>query len=606
MFNAVAALHPGASPSQAAAEGTARARFAPDTGMTTMAIFGNNGPIEIGVQPLREALTGDVRTPLVVLLAAVLLLLLTATANVASLQLARATARAREMAIRTALGARISRITRQLIVENLLLGAAAGTAGLALAWWLQRSLPALLPADFPRAEALGMDATVVSFAIAATVGVSLSCGLMPALHAGKLRLTGTLAEDSTAALGAGGRSRTSRTRLIVLSAQVAMTCVLVIGASLLGRSFVALLNAERGFDSADVLSALVVMPQPLYPQPERRFAIVSSVLARLDRTAGITGGAFTSEMPLNSGGSSSAFTLRSPSTDGGLIHVQASPRIVSPQYFSVLKIRVLAGRTFSAADTETAQPVVVVNETFSKRYLGGSPLGAKLPIVAYGQRDNSVEATVIGVVDDVRYVTSRERVQPELYYSFRQMDYKLPVQAVTFLVRAEATTAAAAGAVRSAVREADGQLVADLVLPLQQRLLSTLARPRLYAVVVGGFSAFALIIAIVGLVGALSYSVSQRLRELAIRSALGARRGQLLLLVLRQGLIVTACGVIAGSLASVWLMRSLATQLYGVQVHDLATFVATPVLLLAVGVLASLIPAHRAANTDPVQLLRQG
>jgi predicted permease len=493
-----------------------------------------------------------------------------------------------------------------LLVENLLIGAAGGAAGLTLAWWLQRSLPALLPADFPRGDALGMDPTVVTFAAAATVGVSLTCGLLPALQARKSRLTGALAEDRTATLGGSVLSRTARARLIVMSAQVAVACVLVIGASLLGRSFLALLNAERGFDPAGVLSALVVMPQPLYPEPQRRFAIVSNVLGRLEQTTGITRAAFTSEMPLTSGGSSSAFTLRSPSTDGGVIHVQASPRIVSPQYFSALEIRVLAGRTFYESDTERSQPVVVVNETFAKRYLGGSPLGARLPIVAYGPRETPVEATVIGVVDDVRYVTSRERVQPELYYSFRQMDYQLPVQAVTFLVRATGATAPAAAAIRSAVREADGQLVADLVVPLQQRLVSTLARPRLYAVVLGGFAAFALIIAVVGLVGVLSYSVSQRMRELAIRSALGARPRELLLLVLRQGLLVTGCGLVAGLLASVWLMRLLATQLYGVRVHDAVTFVTTPVLLLVVGVLASLLPARRAANTDPVRILREG
>jgi putative ABC transport system permease protein len=606
MFNAIASRRASVTASQAAAEGTARARFAPDTGMTTMAIFGNNGPIEIVAQPLREALTADVRRPLVVLLAAVVLLLLTATANVASLQLARATVRSREMAIRSALGARVSRITRQLLVENLLLGSAGGGLGLTLAWWLQRSMPALLPSDFPRTDALGMDATVVVFAIAVTVGISLACGLTPALQVRKLRLTGTLADDGTAPVGAGLRSRTARTRLIVMSAQVAIACVLLIGGSLLGRSFFALVNAERGFDPADRLSALVVMPQPLYPQPERRFAIVSDVLGRLESTAGITAAAFTSEMPLTSGGSSSAFTLRSPSADGGVVRVQASPRIVSPHYFSTLGIRVLAGRTFADSDTERSQPVVVVNETFAKRYLGSTPIGAMLPIVAYGQRETPVEATVVGVVDDVRYVMSRERVQPELYYSFRQMDHKLPVQAVSFVVRAAGATAQAAAAIRSAVRQADGQLVADLVLPLEQRLLSTLARPRLYAVVLGGFALFALVIAVVGLVGVLSYSVSQRLRELAIRSALGAKRSQLLLLILRQGLMVIASGVAVGLMTSMWLMRLLATQLYGIQAHDVATFVATSILLLVVGVLASLIPARRAADADPVRLLRRG
>jgi putative ABC transport system permease protein len=607
MFSSIAALRPGVTAAQAAAEGTARARFAADTGMTTMAIFGNNGPIAIVAQPLRDALTADVRRPLVVLLVAVTLLLLTATANVASLQLARTTMRGREMAIRAALGAGSARVTRQLLVENLLLGAAGGAFGLTLAAWLQAVLPALLPTDFPRADALGIDTTVVAFAAAATVGTSILFGLVPALKIRKLSLSDALAEDGTAPVGARVRSRTARARMIIMTAQVAIACVLLVGASLLGRSFLALLHADRGLDLTHVISALLAMPQPLYPQAERRFAIVSDVLNRLNSGRGMAHAAFTSEMPLNAGGSSSAFDLKSPFGDGGMIKVQASPRIVSPLYFSVLGIRVVAGRTFSEADIETSQPVVVVNQTFAKRYLGNSPLGSKLPLIAYAPpTGNQTDTTVIGVVDDVRYIASTERVQPEIYYSFRQMGYSLPVQTVTLLVRTTGATGPAAGAIRSAVREADSRLVADLVMPLEQRLLTTLARPRLYAVLLGGFAASAMVIASVGLIGVLSYAVSQRARELAIRSALGAPRRELLSLVLRQGLAVTVSGVVAGLLASFWLTRLLATELYGVEPHDALTFVATPAFLLIVGGFASLMPARRAAAIDPQRVLRQG
>jgi putative ABC transport system permease protein len=607
MFSAIALLRPGVSASQAAAEGTARARFSADTGMTTMAIFGNNGPIEIVTKPLRDALTADVRRPLVVLLAAVALLLLTATANIASLQLARTAARRREIGIRAALGAAAGRVTRQLLVENLLLGAMGGAGGLALAWWFQRSMPALLPADFPRVDALGIDATVVAFASAVTVGTSILFGLIPALRVRRLNLTDALAEDGTSPVGGGARSRTARARMVIMAAQVAIACMLLVGASLLGRSFLALLSADRGFDPTDVLSALLVMPQPLYPQPERRFAIVSSVLDRLERTPGIADAAFTSELPLTPGGSSSALTLKSPLAEGGIVRVQASPRIVSPRYFSVLGIRTFAGRTFSDADTETSQPVVVVNQTFARRYLGTSPLGAQVPLVAYNRPDaDQVICAVIGVVDDVRYVSSSERQQPEMYYSFRQMGNRLPVQTVTLLARTTLDTRSAAAAIRSAVREADNRLVADVVTPLEQRLLATLARPRLYAVLLGGFAIFAIVIAAVGLIGVLSYTVSQRSRELAIRSALGAARFQLLALILRQGLGVTIIGLVAGLLASVWVTGLLSTQLYGIQPHDAVTFISTALVVLVVGALASMVPARRAANTDPMRVLRQG
>ena len=607
MFNAIATLRPGVSPDQSAAEGTARARFAPDTGMTTMAIFGSNGPIEIAATSLREAVTGDVRRPLIVLLAAVGLMLLTATANIASLQLARTATRTREMAIRAALGAATHRVARQLLVEHLLLGAVGGAAGLALAWWCQRSAPALLPADFPRLDALGMNATVVIFAGAVTLGTSVLVGMIPAARVRVINLTGALAEDGTAPVGGGIRSRIARTRLAVMTAQVAIACVLLVGASLLTRSFFALLNANRGFDPANVLSSLVVMPQPLYPQPERRFEIVRDVLERLARVPEIRHVAFTSEMPLTPGGSSSAFSLKSPLADGGVVRVQASPRIVSDQYFRLLGIRIIAGRGFSSADTESSEPVVVVNQTFAKRYLGEAPLGAKVPLVAYAPADGPPrECTVVGVVDDVRYISSSERQQPEMYYPFRQMGYRLPVQAVTLLARTSADTSAAAAAIRTAVRETDNRLVADLVAPLEQRLLASLARPRLYAVLLGGFAVFAIVIAAVGLIGVLSYAVSQRSRELAIRSALGAPGVQLFSLILRQGLGVTVIGLAAGLLASVWLTSLLSAQLYGVQAHDAGTFASSAVIVLVIGVFASMMPAWRAGKTDPLRVFRKG
>ena len=604
MFNAIALVRPGVTAAQAIAEGTARGRLAADTGMTTMAIFGSNGPLEIKALPLGEAMTADVRRPLVVLLAAVALLLLTATANVASLQLARATTRTREMAIRAALGAGGARVTRQLLVESLMLGISGGAAGLALTAFLHRLLPALLPADFPRLDALGVDAAVLAFALLVSVGSSMVCGLLPALRARRLNLVDALAEDGTAPVGAGLRSPTARTRMAIMSGQVTIACVLLIGASLLGRTFLALLHADRGYDLTDVWSARLSMPAPMYPAPERRFALVEEILSGLSVIPGANEAAFTSELPLTPGGSTSAFDLKARAADGGIVHVQASPRIVSPRYFSALAIHTVAGRVFSEADTETSEPVVVVNQAFARRYLGDSPLGAKMPMAGYAPPDQApIETTVVGIVDDVRYVTASVSSMPELFYSHRQLRGRLPVQTVTLLLRASGDRGAAAAALRAVVREADERLVADVV-PLEQRLLTTLARPRLYAVLLGGFAGIALIIAAVGLFGLLSYSLSQRSRELAIRAALGASRVDILRLVLRQGLAVTIAGVVAGVLAAAWLTQALSSELYGVTPHDTLTFVAVPLLLFIVGALACLIPARRAASLDPLRVLR--
>jgi len=605
VFNAIATLRPGTSAAQAAAEGTARGKFAADTGMTTQAVFGSSGPIEIATQPMAGAMTADVRLPLIVLLAAVGLLLATATANVASLQLARATTRGREMAIRAALGAGSPRVARQLLAESLLLGITGGLVGVALTIALQRSLPALLPADFPRVDDLGINAAVIGFALILTAGASIAFGLLPALNIRKSNLVEALAGEGTAPSGAGIHARTTRTRMVIMTAQVAIACVLLVGASLLGRSFIALLNADRGFDAGGVLSARLTMPESLYPSPERRFALVDGILNQLRTLPGVTGASFTSELPLTRGGSTAAFTLKSPAVPGGVMTAQASPRIVGPRYFATLQMRAVAGRTFSDGDTESAERAVVVNQSFARRYLGDSWIGSKLPVAGYATKGDNVTATVVGVLEDVRYVSAQDQAsQPEMFYSYRQMEGRLPVQTITLLVRTSGDPAAITSRLQSVIREADDRLVADVILPLEQRLLTTLARPRLYSVLLASFAGFALLTATIGLFGLLSYSVSQRSRELALRAALGANRQRILLLMLRQGLTLTAVGLAAGMLASIWLTGLLSTQLYGVAPHDPFTFICVPVLLLAIGALACLLPAWRAATIDPVRILR--
>ena len=604
LFNAVALLAPGGTPAQAAAEGTARGRFAADTGLTTTAIFGNNGPLEVTAQPIRDAITADVRQPLMLLLAAVALLLAAATANVANLQLARATTRGREIAIRTALGASPARVTRQLLMEGVLLGGLGGLVGLGLAWALSRSLPALLPAGFPRLDDLDIDLTVAGFAFAISIVASIVFGIVPAWRV-RLLSVGALADDGGAAVGASGRTGLARARLPIMAAQIAIACVLLIGAALLGRSFFALLGADRGFDPWNVLSARLSMPSPLFDSAERRFAVVDQVLGRVAALPGMRHAAITSELPLTPGGSTSAFTMRSPHADGGTVRAQASPRIVSAGYFNAIGMRLVAGRSFLDSDTETSEPVVVVNETFARRYLGDAPLGMRVPMAGYGRPDRPpVECTVVGVVADVRYVTAAQTSLPELYYVYRQMGGRLPVQIVTLLARTDGDSVAAARAVRSAIREIDERLAVESVARLDEWLVTTLARPRLYAVLLGTFAAFSLMTAAVGLFGVLSYSVSQRSREFAVRTALGARRADILGLVLRQGLAVAAAGLAIGMLASAWLTKFVSAQLFGVTPHDAVTFATVPLVLVVVAAIASAMPAWRAASADPLKMLR--
>ena len=600
MFEAVARLEPRATAAQAAAEGTARGRFAADTAMTTIAVFGGNGPVQVTALPLRDALTADVRRPLLVLLVAVGLLLATATANVAGLQLARAVSRSRELAIRAALGAGIIRVTRQLLIESVLLGLAGGAAGLALAWLLHRTIPSVLPPDFPRLNDLAVGSPVVLFAVVVSMLTSLVFGLMPALRVRRLNLLESLSEHGGVSAGPAGSSRTTQTRMLIMAGQVAIACVLLVGAALLGRSFVALVTADRGYEPSGVLAARLSLPSSVYAA-ERRYAIVDELLGRLANIPSVTHAAFTSELPLTPGGSTSAFTMQTP--DRGVISAQASPRVVSAKYFSAIGMRFVAGRGFSEADTETSQRVIVINQAFARQYLGPSPVGAMLPM-GVGYQDAEARGVVIGVVEDVRYPKGAA-AQPELYFCYRQLQGTLRVPVVTLLLRTPGAPEELAVPLRGVVRAVDDGLVPEAIAPLEERILTTLLRPRLYAMLLSAFAACALLVAAVGLFGVLSYSVSQRSRELAVRSAVGARQLDLVLLVLRQGVGVTAVGVAAGLLMSAALIRSIGALLYGVTAHDPITYAGVALLLLAVAAVACLGPALRAARLDPVRTLRE-
>ena len=601
MFNAVARLRQGATAAQAAAEGTSRGRFAADTGMTTTAIFGGNGRVGISAVPLKDALTADVRQPLIVLLAAVVLLLVTATANVGGLQLARAAARRREMAIRAALGAGSARVLRQLLAESLLLGLIGGGAGVALAWSLHGLLPTVLPADFPRIDDLGFSGVVIVFAACVSILVSAAFGLLPAARVRCLDLVNSLSEDRTAPVGGRGSTGAGRARIVIMAGQIAIACVLLVGASLLGRSFFALISTDRGYDPAGVLTARLSLPQSLYT-PERRYAILDALLERMARAPGVADVAFTSELPLTAGGSTSSFTLRRSS---GNIAVQASPRIVSPRSFAALGMRIVAGRGFSESDTDASLPVAIVNRTFVRRFIEADPVGAKLPMGAGYQQDD-VEAIVVGVVDDVRYLTAGDVSQPEVYYSFAQFKGLVKVPVVTLLVRTAGDPSALAATVRTAVREADPTLVPEAIMTMEDRLLIGLARPRLYTILLGAFAIGALLVAAVGLFAVLSQTVAQRSREIAVRTALGARPSDIVRFVVAQGLAVSAAGLAIGLVTARVLARSMSSFLYGVAAHDWLTYILVPLVLLAVAALACFLPARRAARMDPVQVLRSG
>jgi predicted permease len=601
MFFAIARLRPGATPAQAAAEATTRARHAPDSGLTAMAVFGSNGPVEVQAVPALDALTRDVKPALLVFLVAVGLLLATATMNVASLQLARATVRRREIAIRSALGAGAGRITQQLLVESLLLGLMGGAGGLLMTAALHRALPALMPADFPRLDAVAIDAGVAAFAVLLALATSIACGLMPALHAGRVNLVEALTEDGQAPIGGSGRSRAARARLVIMAGQIAVACVLLVGAALLTRSFVAMIAADRGYNPTNVLTARVPMPSFAYT-PQRRAAVLAAVAERLRAVPGVRHAAFTDMLPLTPSENISAFTVPARGSSGGAtVTIHAVRPVVSEDYFAALGIRLIDGRGLTEADTDTSQPVMVVNRTFAKRYLGDSPIGERLSHSAGDGR----EREVVGIVEDTRQQNVTDPVQPMFFLPYRQFEDGLRTAQPSVVVRTDGDPRTLIPTLTSLVHEQDPSLALESVMTMEDRVRTGLARPRLYAVLLGGFATFALAIAAVGLFGVLSYSVAQRVREIGVRTALGARPRDIVGLVLKQAVVVMIGGLAGGLWAALALVRYLSTFLYGVTAHDTVSFVMVPIGLAIVAAVACVVPARRAARVDPLRALRQ-
>jgi putative ABC transport system permease protein len=609
IFRAIARLRDGTMPGQASAEATSRARSAHDMGVAAGALFGAVGPIEVSVVPELEAITAEVRPAILVLVTAVALLLFTATASVASLQLARTTTRRREMAVRAAIGAGRRRIVRQLLIENAVVGLCGGIGGVALAVGLSRLLPSLVPTGFPRLDAISIDLRMMVFALAVSAGASAFCGLLPAWLVRRVSLVDTLSEDGLAPVG-GMRSPMARMRGVIMVGQVAIAFVLLVGAVLLSRSLVSLVSAERGYDPVNVLTARLPLP-PGYPV-DRRSHLLEALVDRLRAAPGVTHAAYSTALPLVSAGGFMAFTMRSPRNPELEVDVQATQRIVSPDYFAAMRLRVVAGRTLSESDTSTAPPAIVVNQTFVRQYLGEHPIGFHIP--HSGRRAGGIRFAndqsdweVVGVVDDMRQDDVDAPLQPEVFASFKQV---VPSAITNFdpilVVRTTADPTGHVSMLRRLVREHAPALALDSVMTMEDRVMTSLERPRLYALVLTWFSGFALLIVGVGLFGVLSFSVAQRTREIGVRSALGAQTSDIVPLVLRQVLWIVSIGVAVGLATALVGVQRLSTFLYGISTHDVMTFVAVPVVIVVVAAAACLVPARRAAQVDPLTALRSG
>ena len=608
IMRAIGRLKPGVTPAQAAAEGTARAIAAPDAGPVAMSLFGAREPIQITVTDAIGAAAADVRPAIVILLIASLLLFATAIANVANMQLARATVRHRELTIRAALGAGIGRLARQLLIENAIIGVIGSLAGLALAMALHAALPHLLPAGFPRVDAIEIDGRVLLFTLLLTAIATVVCGTLPLLHTRRIEIARSLGDGSAASAGAG-RGRLATVRGLIVSSQVAVTCVLVIGAVLLARSFIAHIHADRGYDPNNLLTAAIPFPQN-YGPPERSSATLQRILDRVKTRAGVTHAAISTALPLVSPGGFLSFKFSSSLGVGREVDVETIRRVVSPEYFGALGIRVRAGRPLTAADDLNAPRVVVVNRSFVRKYFDDVPIEQAIGLSLgtaifrnFGDKEQR-ETTVVGVVDDVKQGAPDAAPQPELFIAYAQVLNTYSSQAFVVLRTAD-DPAAHIETLRTALRDEDPALALDAVMTMDQRVGLSVARPRTYAVLLGGFAVFALLIAGAGLFGVLSYSVTQRSRELAVRTALGASRSAVIRVALKQMGIAMIAGLAIGMAASAFLSNNLTPFIYGVSTRDWLSFGVAPVVLLVAGAVACIVPARRVARTDPVQVLRQ-
>jgi putative ABC transport system permease protein len=593
MFQALGRMRPGVRPERVAAEGTARGRSVPPVrAPIMMAVFGSDGEVDVSAVPMLQALTRDVRPAIVILFVAVVLLLITATANAASLQLARASVRRRELAIRTALGAGRGRLVRQILIENLLLGLLGGAAGLAVAALMHAALPALLPADFPRVDDLAFDGRIQAFAVIVSIAAGLGCGLLPAWQAARGNVVRALVEDSLAPVGGGMRTGTARARAAIMTAQVAIAAVLLVGALLLIRSFNAMMHAAVGFDGNNVLSAQLVLPEGEFSE-ERRRQVVDDLLARLSGAPNVARAAAATSLPFIGGEILSSFPLKK--RDGSSVQVQTGSRQVTAGYFAAIGQRVIEGREFTPQDG-VGEKAAIVNREFSRKYLEGRALGWTLP------GTNKTTIPIVGVVEDTVRTAVGDAAQPDIYFPMAQQ----PVRSseIHLVLRTADDPSGAVPTLRAIAKQAAPSAPLQSIMTMEDRVSASLAKPRLYAVLLGTFAAFALAIAGVGLFGVLSYTVAQRAREIGVRAALGAQVRDIVGLVLRQSMIIAAAGLVLGLTVSLWLTSALQTYLFGVTPRDTISFAAVAIVLLAVAALASIVPARRAARVDPVRVLR--
>jgi putative ABC transport system permease protein len=584
IFNMLGRRRAGVSLQQAQAEVTAvSTRLA-------AAYPATNSEIRIELEPLYERLVGGARPALTVLLATVGLLLLIACANVANLMLARTTVREREMAIRVALGAGRGRLLRLLVIESMTIALAGGALGMLVAMWGVDLLPAVLEAHVPRSDGIRIDASVLAFSLCATLLTGLLFGLAPALH-GTTGVAGTLKDSSRAVAGHAGGRRVRRTIAVV---QMALAIVVLVGAGLLVRSFMSLTARDAGF----VPSNLVTFNVQLVALPDgpARAQAVSALMERISNLPGVEhAGGSTGFPPITAQrGTRFAVDGLTLTPDQDTAYFMAA----TPGVFEALRTPVLRGRAIGARDTAGAPLVAVVSRVLAGRlFPNGDAVGKRLKLINPEQADEW--RTIVGVVGDVQYQGLDGEAGPAIYTPFAQT----PFLWLYVMVRSP-NPGPVMGELRTAVPAAVPSLSAADVKLMTDVVSRSVAEPRFQMMLVSAFALLALLLAAIGIYGVIAYAVVQRTREIGVRIALGARRADVMRLVLGEGLGMAAAGVALGLAGAAALTRLMASLLFSVTPHDPLTFAAGASLLLIMALLASFIPARRALRVDPITALR--
>jgi len=590
-LSCVARLKPGASLQQAQAKmdvisATLRQQY-PDS----------NSYIGVSLVPLLRAVVGETRPALLMLCAMAGCVLLVACVNVANLLLARSLSRQKEIGIRAALGAGRSDIFRQLLTESGLLGLLGGLIGLLLALWGIDSLRGFLPTNIPRINEISPDWRVLAFTGVVSLVVGMLAGLLPAWRASHGNLAGALNETTRGSTeGASGR----RTRAALVVVEIVLALVLLASAGLLVGSFMRLQRVSPGFDPGNVLTARVALPDAQYGKPEEAADFYCKLLARVATLPGVHAASAAWWIPLSGSEVTFNFDIQErplPKAQQPIVQVNA----IAPDYFRTLRMQILQGRDFNTRDDVKAPMMAIVNEAFAREYFPGeNPIGKRItPNGSMTPGDPPVRE-IVGVVGDSHLISLSAKPKPQIYVPHQQF----AVQTMSLFVRTENDPRGIASALRYAIGELDKDVPLYRERLLTDYLSASIAQPRFNALLVGLFSAIALLLAAAGIFGVMSYAVSQRTQEIGIRLALGAQRGDILRLIFGEGMRLVAIGVIVGAALIFVLRKLMSSLLYGVGPTDPLTIAGVIILLGTVALLACWWPARRASVVDPVVALR--